>query len=148
TLVEIPADKEIYDNIVAYWRPATPVKAGRSHKMSYRLDWADDPAPRAGMPLRVLDTAIGDNPFGGTVVAIDFENRDDVPADLSELEILVRASTGEVSDGLVQRNPETGGPRLAFTFRPGDAGLVEFRAQLRHNGAPFSEVWLYRWTSA
>jgi glucans biosynthesis protein len=148
TLVEIPADLEIYDNIVAYWRPATPIAAGTSHKMSYRLDWADDPAPREAMPLRVLDTAIGGNPWGGTIVAIDFEARADLPEDLSTLEILVRSSSGEVSNGLVQRNPETGGPRLAFTFEPGDADLVEFRAQLRFEGAPFSEVWLYRWTRA
>ena len=58
----------------------------------------------------------------------------------------LRSSVGDISDGLVQRNPETGGPRLAFTFDPGEAELVEFRAQLRLNGAPFSEVWLYRWT--
>jgi glucans biosynthesis protein len=148
TLVEIPADLEIYDNIVAYWRPATPVPAGTSHGMSYRLDWSHDPAPRDGMPLRVLDTAIGDNPFGGIITAIDFEARADVPEDLSTLEILVRASAGEVSEGLVQRNPETGGPRLAFSFEPGEAELIEFRAQLRLNGAPMSEVWLYRWTRA
>ena len=116
--------------------------------MTYRLDWADDPAPRAGMPLRVRDTAIGDRPEGGTVVAIDFEGRGDVPADLSALEIILRTSTGEVSQGLVQRNPETGGPRLAFTFHPQEADLVEFRAQLRLQDAPFSEVWLYRWTRA
>lgn len=148
TLVEIPADLEIYDNIVAYWRPATPIIAGESHKMSYQLDWADDPAPRASMPLRVLDTAMGDRPEGGTIVAIDFEARADVPEDLDTLEIVLRSSTGEVSAGLVQRNPETGGPRLAFTFYPQEADLVEFRAQLRLGGAPFSEVWLYRWTRA
>ncbi len=148
TLVEIPADLEIYDNIVAYWRPSTPILAGQSHKMTYQLDWADDPAPRASMPLRVLDTAMGDRPEGGTVVAIDFEGRADVPEDLNTLDIILRSSTGDISDGLVQRNPETGGPRLAFTFYPADAGLVEFRAQLRLNGAPFSEVWLYRWTAA
>ncbi|MEM9578802.1 MAG: glucan biosynthesis protein G [Pseudomonadota bacterium] len=148
TLVEIPADLEIYDNIVAYWRPSTAIAAGSSHKMTYRLDWADDPAPRSGMPLRVLDTAIGDNPWGGTIVAIDFEARDDVPDDLSLLDIVLRSSTGKVSSGLVQRNPETGGPRLAFTFEPGEADLVEFRAQLRVAGQPFSEVWLYRWTRA
>ena len=28
TLVEIPADQEIYDNIVAYWRPMEPYTAG------------------------------------------------------------------------------------------------------------------------
>lgn len=148
TLVEIPADLEIYDNIVSYWRPATPVPAGESHQMSYRLDWADDPAPRTGMPLRVSDTAMGARPEGGIVVAIDFEGREDVPDDLSQLDIVLRSSTGEISQGLVQRNPETGGPRLAFTFHPQEADLVEFRAQLRLQDAPLSEIWLYRWTRA
>lgn len=146
TLVEIPADLEIYDNIVAYWRPSAPIAAGQAHKMTYRLDWGADPAPKQNMPLRVLDTAMGERPEGGIVVAIDFEAREDVPEDLSTLDIVLRSSHGDISPGLVQRNPETGGPRLAFTFQPEEAALIEFRAQLRKDGAPLTEVWLYRWT--
>ncbi|WP_295314103.1 glucan biosynthesis protein G [Roseobacter sp.] len=148
TLVEIPADLEIYDNIVAYWRPSEPVQAGAEHSMTYTLDWGADPAPAAGMPLKVLSTAIGGRPEGGNIVAIDFEDSALVPEDLDRLDIVVRGSAGEVTPGLVQRNPDTNGPRLAFTFRPGDADLIEFRAQLRLDGAPLSEVWLYRWTRA
>ncbi len=148
TLVEIPADLEIYDNIVAYWRPSEPVQAGAEHSMTYTLDWGADPAPAAGMPLKVLSTAIGARPEGGNIVAIDFEDSALVPEDLDRLDIVVRGSAGEVTPGLVQRNPDTNGPRLAFTFRPGDADLIEFRAQLRLDGAPLSEVWLYRWTRA
>lgn len=147
-LVEIPADLEIYDNIVAYWNPAAPIPAGGSHSMSYTLDWGANPAPAADMPLPVLNTAIGGRPEGGNIVAIDFADSALVPDDLSRLDILVRASAGDVTPGLVQRNPETNGPRLAFTFEPGDAELVEFRAQLRLDGEPLSEVWLYRWTRA
>lgn len=147
TLVEIPADLEIYDNIVSYWRPAEPIRAGTSHSMSYQLSWGADPAPETGMPLRVLDTAIGGRPEGGLIVAIDFAPGAQVPQDLAKIDILLRSSAGEVSAGIVQRNPETGGPRLAFTFHAGDANLAEFRAQLRHGGTALSEVWLYRWTS-
>ena len=146
TLVEIPADLEIYDNIVAYWRPAAPIPAGGSHAMRYRLSWGADPAPNADMPLRVLNTAMGGRPEGGLVTAIDFAPGPQLPDDLGSVEFLLRASAGEVSSGVLQRNPETGGPRLAFTFHPGEAALAEFRAQLRLNGAPLSEVWLYRWT--
>lgn len=147
TLVEIPADLEIYDNIVAYWRPTAPILAGQSHRMSYLMDWGQDPAPRADMPLRVLSTAIGARPEGGKVVTIDFEDGARVPGDLSELDIVLRSSGGSLTDGLVQRNPETSGPRLAFTFEPQEARYIEFRAQLRLDGAPLSEVWLYRWTT-
>lgn len=145
-LVEIPADLEIYDNIVAFWRPAEDIKAGSSHRFTYRMDWGRDPSPRTAMPLRVLNTAAGGRPEGGRIFAIDFEDADHVPDDLSRIDRLVRSSAGEVSEGVLQRNPVTGGPRLAFTFRPGDAKWAEFRAQLRLDGEALSEVWLYRWT--
>ncbi|MEP2654630.1 MAG: glucan biosynthesis protein G [Sedimentitalea sp.] len=148
TLVEIPADLEIYDNIVAYWRPATPIAAGDSHQMNYVMDWGHDPAPKVNMPLRVLSTAIGARPEGGNIVTIDFEDSALVPSDLSRLDIVLRSNGGTTSNGLVQRNPETNGPRLAFTFDPADEGAIEFRAQLRLDGTPLSEVWLYRWTTA
>ncbi len=149
-LVEIPADKEIYDNIVAYWRPSAPIVPGQRYDMSYRLDWGADPAPKADMPLRVLNTAMGENAFGpGHLIVIDFEASPRVPEDLSKLVRLIRSSAGEVSEGVLQRNPETGGPRLAFRFEPMDASYAEFRVQLRaEDGGPLSEVWLYRWTPA
>ncbi|MGZ2258917.1 glucan biosynthesis protein [Roseobacter sp. A03A-229] len=147
TLVEIPADLEIYDNIVAFWRPAEVIPAGGSHTMRYLLDWGHDPAPHTDRPLRVLGTALGGRPEGGKVVTIDFEDGALVPEDLSRLDIVLRSSEGSLTPGLVQRNPETNGPRLAFTFQPDEARYIEFRAQLRLDGAPLSEVWLYRWTT-
>lgn len=149
TLVEIPADLEIYDNIVCYWRPSQRLKAGEAHRLTYTLDWGADPvAPSANVPVKVLNTAMGGRPEGGQIIAIDFADSPDVPEDLGDVEIILRSSTGTTTPGIVQRNPATNGPRLAFTFNPGDAELVEFRAQLRLNGDPLSEVWLYRWTKA
>ena len=145
TLVEIPTDREIYDNIVCYWRPDGGLATGQEHQFSYRMLWGDD--SRYGKGLRVLNTRIGKAFEDGIIVAIDFEDGPDVPDDLGQLERLIRSSAGEVSTGVVQRNPDTGGPRLAFKFHPGDASLIEFRAQLRHDGKPLSETWLYRWTA-
>lgn len=148
TLVEIPADLEIYDNIVSYWRPAQPIKAGSEHAMSYTLHWGADPLPAtADIPVKVLNTAIGGRPEGGQIVAIDFATSSRVPQDLNEIEVILRSNTGTITPGILQKNPETGGPRLAFTFDPQEANLVEFRAQLRLGGEPLSEVWLYRWTT-
>ncbi len=148
TLVEIPADLEIYDNIVAYWRPSARLSSGDAHQMSYTLHWGADPVTSAAqVPVRVLNTAMGGRPEGGVIIAIDFAPDARVPDDLSEIEVLVRSNAGSVTPGIVQMNPETGGPRLAFTFDPKDATLAEFRAQLRLDGSPLSEVWLYRWTA-
>ena len=145
-LVEIPADKEIYDNIVAYWRPAEPITAGSEYAFSYEMHWGDEPD---NMPdvARVTNTRIGKG-FDQVknVVAVDFTDHPDLPEDLSEVTLTVRSNTGEISEGILQRNPGTGGVRLAFSFLPGDAQAVEMRAQMHLNGTAISEVWLYRWT--
>ena len=149
TLVEIPADLEIYDNIVAYWRPSSPLAAREEHQMSYTLHWGADPvAATADVAVKVLNTAMGGRPEGGLIFAIDFAASPNVPEDLADIEILLRSSNGSTTPGIVQRNPETKGPRLAFTFHPEEANFAEFRAQLRLNGEPLSEVWLYRWTTS
>ncbi|MFY0616664.1 glucan biosynthesis protein [Shimia sp.] len=146
TLVEIPTQSEIYDNIVCYWKPQAGLKRGSEATFSYRLTWGEE--TEQGQGISVLNTMIGaafEN--NGTIVAIDFAPASSVPEDLSEVEIHVESTAGEVSSGVLQRNPETGGPRLAFKFHTGEETLIEFRAQLRLAGAPLSEVWLYRWTA-
>lgn len=147
TLVEIPADLEIYDNIVAYWRPATPIEAGTEHSIRYGLQWGADPSPRPDLLVRVLNTAMGGRPEGGLVMVIDFEPGADIPEDLDEIDVILRAGAGRTTPPILQRNPVTNGPRLAFTFHPDDATVAEFRVQLRNADGPLSEVWLYRWTA-
>ncbi|KIN71418.1 glucan biosynthesis protein [Sulfitobacter guttiformis] len=146
TLVEIPADLEIYDNIVAYWRPTAPIAQGAEQLLRYNLQWGADPAPNPPELLRVTGTAIGGRPEGGLVMVIDFDQGEALPEDLSMVEVTLRSSTGTTTPGILQRNPETNGPRLAFTFMPEGADSSEFRVQLRIGDAPLSEVWLYRWT--
>lgn len=146
-LVEIPADKEIYDNIVAYWRPANAITAGSEYSFSYTMEWGDAPK---GLPdvAPVLNTRIGKG-FDQikTVIAIDFATHAMFGDDLSEIETVISANAGTVSDGVLQHNPGTGGVRLAFSLLPEDAAAVELRAQLFKDGVPTSEVWLYRWTA-
>ncbi|TMV09640.1 glucan biosynthesis protein G [Ruegeria sediminis] len=144
-LVEIPADQEIYDNIVAYWRPLEPYAEGSRVDLSYRLTWGEEPA-RTAMP-RVIETAMGKKTFGtGREVVIDFEASElfDEP---DALTIVTQSPHVEISPGVLQHNPDTGGLRLAFSFDPGERDHVELRAQLRKGDLPASEVWLYRWTA-
>ena len=65
TLVEIPSDKEIYDNIVAYWRPRDPVPEGGRLDLSYRLTWCAEAPVRSGL-ARVLNTRMGAMPGPST----------------------------------------------------------------------------------
>lgn len=146
TLVEIPADKEIYDNIVAYWRPQTPYAAGSEVNLSYRLSWGAEPS----LPLpRVVETASGARIFGGPgrIMTIEYEPHPLHEGNPEGLTVHIHSPHVQTTDGILQRNPETGGLRLAFYFDPGDRDHVELRAQLRKDGAPASEVWLYRWTA-
>ncbi|EDZ46657.1 twin-arginine translocation pathway signal [Rhodobacterales bacterium Y4I] len=146
TLVEIPADKEIYDNIVAYWRPREPYAAGSEVNLTYRLTWGSEPA----LPLpRALSTAEGARIFGGPgrIITIDFESHPLLDGDPEALDVYIHSPHVATSEGVLQRNPETGGLRLAFNFDPGDQDHIELRAQLRKDGSPASEVWLYRWTA-
>ncbi len=146
TLVEIPADKEIYDNIVAYWRPAQPIPAGSEHSISYRMEWGTGPDEVPHI-ARVLNSAMGERPFrDGILTMVDFEATELMQDRFDDFTMVVTAGTGEVTGALIQRNPETGGPRLAFTFDPGEARTVELRAQLYLDNTPCTEVWLYRWT--
>ncbi|MGB3407737.1 MAG: glucan biosynthesis protein G [Jannaschia sp.] len=147
-LVEIPSDKEIYDNIVAYWRPRDPIPAGSEAQFSYRMTWGAS-APQRRDVAAVLNTHMGRN-FNRDrwLAAIDFAPHPAFDGELSEITSQVSSGSAEVSEGVLQRNPETGGVRLAFTFDPGDRQAAEMRAQLRKDGATVSEVWLYRWTSA
>ena len=154
TLVEIPADKEIYDNIVAYWRPQQPYPAGSEIPLSYRLSWGEEPGHDLA---RVIDTAVGARIFGtpGRLMTVDFEAHplleggpDDGPDDVpDDVEVHLSSPHVELSEGVLQRNPETGGLRLAFSFAPNEENHVELRLQLRRGGRPASEVWLYRWTA-
>lgn len=145
TLVEIPADQEIFDNIVAYWRPEADWLPGEEQHLRYRLIWGDKDA--FGRGLRVLNTQIGGAYGNGIIIAVDFEAGAEVPADLAKVDYAINASAGRVSDGVLQRNPETGGPRLTFRFFPESAEVIEFRASLLTGQRALSETWLYRWTA-
>jgi periplasmic glucans biosynthesis protein len=147
TLVEIPTDKEINDNIVAYWRPKDPFKAGTSRRMTYRLNWGGEPE-LPGKLAHITNTRLGAAYEHGLIATIDFAKTDALPADLATLTATVTNSHGTMlSAPLVQINPDTGGPRLALSFDPGKEPYIEFRAQLSTPESAYSEVWLYRWTA-
>ncbi|MEM9780517.1 MAG: glucan biosynthesis protein [Pseudomonadota bacterium] len=147
TLIEIPTDKEIYDNIVAYWRPRAPLQAGEARRFTYSLNWCDA-APIREDRARVLNTHMGRNFSGGLKAAIDFAAHPAIPEDLSTVTIHTSSNRGTVTAGVLQRNPQTGGVRLDFGFEPPEGRAQEMRAQLLVDGRTVSEVWMYRWTPA
>lgn len=145
-LVEIPADKEIYDNIVAFWRPSEPLRAGRGHHFAYKLHWCDS-APVDGAVAEVLNSRSGRRVFEeGRIFTIDFAKHAALGADPAKLEARVHSRIGNISNPTVQYNPGTGGMRLAFTLNAAKGARPEIRAELHRDGVRVSEVWLYRWS--
>ena len=144
-LVEIPADKEIYDNIVAYWRPRDPVPAGGAVALHYTLRWGQDPAGDYAV-APVINSRMGARAAGGRIATVDFAPHPALPEDLELLSVHVSSNAATITGTLLQRNPETGGARLAFDFAP-SGNAAELRAQLMLDGRSVTEVWLYRWTA-
>lgn len=142
-LVEIPSDREINDNIVTYWQPRKPLAAGQRAKFSYRLRFTTEPLDAS--LARVVATRIGQALQSETQrsFVIDFQGAGPVPTDL---ELRVSSSTGEVLAPRGQAVPQSGVYRVSFELDPGRSALAELRAEVLHNGRPWGETWLYRWT--
>ncbi len=148
-LFEIPTDEEIHDNIVAFWKPAQPLAAGKAHNFNYTLSWPDQ-APRSWSGAFVAATRAGlingpQRRSGFIQFAVDFKGLSLPPgADLPVAR--VEASTGAVSTPVVQANPSIDGMRVSFSLDPKAATTSELRLALHHKEKPISETWLYRWT--
>lgn len=146
-LVEIPTDKEINDNIVAFWRPAEPLKAGTEHRFDYRLHWCAT-SPAEGIVAAVTATRTGARIFeDGRIFTVDYAAHPALGTDPTRIEARITTSAGEIATQVLQTNPATGGMRLDFTLK-GDMPLAELRAELWRGGQQVAEVWVNRWVAA
>ena len=148
-LLELPSDEEIHDNIVAFWKPAQPLAAGKEHVFNYALSWPDH-APRVWPGALVAATRSGliNGPLrksGIIQFAVDFQGHA-VGADTEMPVARIDASAGAVSAPVVQVNPRIGGLRVSFGLNPKNAESSELRLTLQTRDKPISETWLYRWT--
>ncbi|HVY64359.1 MAG TPA: glucan biosynthesis protein [Gammaproteobacteria bacterium] len=142
-LVEIPSDREIHDNIVAYWQPEAPIKAGQKASFAYRLRFTAEPldaslarvvATRSGAALQNQDQRS---------FVIDYRGRGPIPQDLKPE---VWSSGGAVLNARGHVLPGTDIYRASFELDPGREDTVELRLVLTSNGKPWGETWLYRWS--
>jgi len=146
-LIEIPAEEEIHDNIVAYWKPAVELAPGQAHTLSYRMHWTDS-VPVAAPGARVNKTFVGNSRKPGTLLfVVDFDG----PAtkEIRDLPVAhVSTSAGTLSNIVMQQNGEISGLRVSFELNPNGTDLAELRLVLKANDQQISEIWLYRWTKS
>jgi len=143
-LVELASQREIDDNIAAFWRPARPLAAGQEHRFAYRLSWGAEPAPATGRARVALwGDGVGQKP-GHRRFFVDFEPPGAAP---EQLAADVTASAGHARGFVIQPNHLTGGVRLNFEFDPAGSSVSELRASLKTGGRACTETWTYRWAA-
>jgi periplasmic glucans biosynthesis protein len=143
-LVEIPSGRESNDNIVAFWRPAQGLTAGRPAEYAYRLSWLAEPALPKELG-EIVATRSGASLDGKRrVFILDIvgagEKADDLRLDLG-------VSAGKISNPALRSNLALHGLRASFEVDPGDADLIEMRMRVMRGDRPVTETWLYRWTA-
>lgn len=162
-LVEIPTSNEYMDNIVAFWQPDAPARAGDRIDLGYRLSWLrDDPAlsplARVIATRRTSITKLPDGNITSSYQAtdvsdlqefvVDFSAIDGIPCDeRHKPDVVVEASPGaQVVKSFVVANPETGGWRAFTQIRFADPGrTAELNLELVSKQKVVSEKWNYLW---
>lgn len=152
-LVEIPTESEIHDNVVAFWRPRDPLKAGEDQLFTYRLTWCAEVPSESGL-ARVTGTRVGGPAANGAEapsdrrwIVVDFAGGPLESLDPDDQPVPdVSASGGKLVPGTIQLNPETGGRRVAFGLDPGGETGIDLRCALMRDGSRISEVWVFRWS--
>jgi glucans biosynthesis protein len=142
-LVEIPSGRETNDNIVAFWRTAQLLPAGRPAHFAYRIIWSAEPAQPKSLGKTVATRSGASLDGKRRVFLLDFigagEKVDGLRLDLS-------SSAGRISNATVMPNNAVHGLRASFELDPRDAELIELRLRIMRGDRPVTETWLYRWT--
>jgi glucans biosynthesis protein len=139
-LIEIPTEREIHDNIVAFWQPTTPLMPGAAANFSYRLHWTDEPLDDS--MARAVSTRTGKASGDQRTFVIDFQHATPIPDDI---EIHLTSSAGRLLEPRGQRVTPDDAYRVSFELDPDRADESELRLVLMSKGKPWSETWLYRW---
>ena len=155
-LVEIPTDDEIHDNVVAFWVPAQPAKAGNQYDLAYRLHWqADEPYFPANI-ARTVATRIGNGgepgkkrPVGVHKFMIEFAGGpfDNLPKD-TKVTANVSTSRGTISYVFTEAVPgEKTMWRGQFDLTAQGKEPVELRLYLHdQDNKALTETWAYQFS--
>lgn len=149
-LVEIPTEDEVHDNIVAYWLPKEPIRAGSEHSFAYRLIWAAEP-PNQPNTGRVIATRIGlggmpghPRPANQRKFVVDFAG--------GPLEGLTRADKvkpiltvgrGQVVKATCFQVVGTKWWRVQLDLEVDGDDPIDLHLYLARNGNAITETWLY-----
>ncbi len=142
-LVEIPSKSETNDNIVAFWVPRWPVKAGSRMEFSYRLSaLLDDEtlSPQARV-VATRASAVPNNDKARRIVA-EFAGGELTSLQPGQpVEAQVTLSSGKLLRSYVEALPWQKSWRLFIDFQPDDKKPVDMRAQLKLHDKVLTETF-------
>ena len=156
-LAELPSISETNDNVVAYWVPGEPIKAGGVYRFNYILHWQDEDTLMPELAkITATHSGKGGDGLEGEYLAnkrkfvIDFSNFGDmnVEEEIKNGNIWADISNraGVVSNVRLLYTPAIHGASLYFDFEP-NTDITELRLLLRNkaeNNRVISEVWSYQ----
>jgi glucans biosynthesis protein len=153
-LVEIPTDDETHDNIVAYWRPDTPIKSGDSISIGYKLYWQDSEPDFPQSIARAVSTRLGRGGIPGASnwspnshkFVIDFEGGPlSQMAARFDITPVVNVSRGKLGKAYVVKVVGTDRWRALFDVEIDGKAPVDLRCFLRLNDKTLTETWIYQY---
>lgn len=154
-LVEIPSPSETNDNIVAFWVPDQPLRAGQERDISYQLRsftemvpprevshvvrtrnaWAGQPGSKDKTPRQVRQFVID---FAGDELAT-LDKTQPVNGQIS-------TSAGTISNFRVRKLPDSEDWRASFRLTPDGKKPADMRLYLDLRGRRLTETWSYVWS--
>jgi glucans biosynthesis protein len=152
-LVEIPTVDETFDNIVAFWHPASPVQPGQELLLGYRLYWGAQAPARPPMGVCVatytgLGGVVGQKrPYFSWRFVVDFAGGELAKlAGEAKVTPVITASRGRVEITSARPQQAVQGWRAMFDLVPDDSSEpITLRLYLAHQGRALTETWLYQW---
>jgi glucans biosynthesis protein len=150
-LLEIPTEDETHDNIVAFWNPKKPFRAGDRVALSYRIYWRDTmPFPDSNAHVVTTRRGMGGVPgkskrSATTKYVIDFEGGKLPKLKNSDgVKLRVTANNGTCDQIAAYRVVHTDRWRAIFDYTPDGTKTGDLRAYLERNGEALTETWMYQ----
>lgn len=149
-LLELPSNNEYADNLVAFWRPRSPLLAGKSATIEYVIHWSLG-EPANGPRGRTLSTKVGatgdSSGYQRCVIEFDGPELQALAADAGVEAQVTIGSNAKSGHHLVTKNRFNGAWRAVFDFKPEKPTEdVELRCYLRRGDTALTETWSYLWS--
>jgi glucans biosynthesis protein len=148
-LVELSADWEGLDNIVAFWDPRNKPKPLTPFHFGYTLYWTRETDMKLS-ENKVVATRIGLDPGGNNArqIVIDFKGPklDAIPLNTPPTAVANCSPNASITANQVIRNPDAGTWRVVLKMQPKNKDPVDLRCTLQDGTNVVSETWTYQWS--